>query len=61
VSRPRKDGFDPLYPKVVEVDQDVRQEYWTKIRGLPRLSAQASYRSNGKYPRRAGESGRRLR
>ena len=38
ISGPRKDGQDRLYPQsaqAVEVDEDVREEYWTKIRGLP--------------------------
>lgn len=61
ISGPRKDGFDPLYPAVVEVDEDAREEYWTQIRGLPALVAQTSYRSNGKHPRRSRENGRRLR
>lgn len=38
ISGPRKDGLDRLYPQrhqPVEIDDDVREEYWTKIRGLP--------------------------
>ena len=38
ISGPRKDGQDRLYPQstqVVEVDEDVSEEYWAKIRGLP--------------------------
>jgi len=38
ISGPRKDGKDRLYPQStnpVEIDEDVRQEYWTEIRGLP--------------------------
>lgn len=61
VSGPRKDGFDPLYPAVVEIDEDVREEYWTTIRGRPESVAQTSFRTNGKHPRRAHENGRRLR
>jgi hypothetical protein len=61
ISGPRKDGFDPLYPAVVEIDEDAREEYWTKVRGLPGSIEQTSYRSNGKHPRRAWENGRRLR
>lgn len=35
ISGPRKDGADALYATNIqtEVDEDVRQEYWTKIRG----------------------------
>ena len=37
ISGPRKDGQDSLYATNVapEVDEDVRAEYWSKIRGLP--------------------------
>jgi hypothetical protein len=38
ISGPRKDGQDRLYARSsqpVEIDEDVREEYWTKIRGLP--------------------------
>jgi hypothetical protein len=38
ISGPHKDGKDRLYPnsrQAVEIDDDVREEYWTKIRGLP--------------------------
>lgn len=36
ISGPRKDGQDRLYATStvpVEIDEDVREEYWTKIRG----------------------------
>jgi len=38
ISGPRKDGKDRLYgqsTQPVEVDEDVREEYWTQIRGIP--------------------------
>lgn len=37
VSGPRKDGADRLYGErlPVEIDEDVRTEYWTKIRNAP--------------------------
>jgi hypothetical protein len=38
ISGPRRDGRDRLYPQSslpVEIDEDVREEYWTKIRKLP--------------------------
>jgi hypothetical protein len=42
ISGPRKDGEDPLYPTNVptEIDEDVREEYWTLIREKPNLKAQ---------------------
>ena len=42
---PRKDGRDRLYPQSripVEIDDDVRVEYWTKIRGMPSHSHRAT-------------------
>jgi hypothetical protein len=43
ISGPRKDGADRLYgePSPVEVDEDVREEYWTQIRGRPSRSNEA--------------------
>lgn len=37
ISGPRRDGADRLYGGAVpvEIDDDVRVEYWTNIRGLP--------------------------
>jgi hypothetical protein len=38
ISGPRRDGLDRLYGKsalVVEIDEDVREEYWTEIRKKP--------------------------
>ncbi len=37
ISGPRKDGADALYATNVptEIDEDVREEYWTKIRKRP--------------------------
>ena len=35
VSGPRKDGQDTLYPGVVEIDDEVIDEYWRDMRGEP--------------------------
>jgi hypothetical protein len=37
ISGPRKDGTDRLYKgdRPVEIDEDVREEYWTEIRKKP--------------------------
>jgi hypothetical protein len=35
VSGPRKDGQDTLYPGLVEIDDDVLEEYWREVRGEP--------------------------
>src|SRR5258705_10650040 len=41
ISGPRRDGADRLYGErvPVEIDEDVRTEYWTKIRPLPQEKA----------------------
>ena len=44
VSGPKKNGEDMLYGGIVEIDEDVRHEYWTNIRGLPECVKEASYR-----------------
>jgi hypothetical protein len=41
ISGPRKDGQDRLYPqstRLIEIDEDVRAEYWKTIRGIARDS-----------------------
>jgi hypothetical protein len=45
VSGPKKNGEDKLYGGVVHIDEDAREEYWLKIRGLPQFVTQRSYRS----------------
>jgi hypothetical protein len=47
VSGPRKDGQDTLYPGLIEIDDDVREEYWRSIRSLPEKVTLASFRSVG--------------
>ncbi|HZW92170.1 MAG TPA: hypothetical protein VFF64_04280 [Candidatus Eremiobacteraceae bacterium] len=41
ISGPRRDGTDRLYTSniPVEIDEDVREEYWTAIRKKPALKA----------------------
>ena len=42
ISGPRKDGTDALYATndPTEIDEDVREEYWTRIREKPKLKSQ---------------------
>jgi hypothetical protein len=42
ISGPRKDGADRLYGEAlpVEIDDDVRDEYWREIRGQPSRSGE---------------------
>ena len=44
ISGPRKDGKDRLYGERVpiEIDEDVREEYWRDIRGMPEKIDQKS-------------------
>jgi hypothetical protein len=41
ISGCKRDGSDRLYGEhvPVEIDEDIRKEYWTEIRGLPENSA----------------------
>ncbi len=63
VSGPRKDGCDSLFSSVVTIDEDVREEYWRKIRNQPENSANTTYKSPGKpkAEREALEKGLRRR
>ena len=45
VSGPKKNGEDKLYGGVVEIDEDAREEYWRRVRGLPSRVNERSYRS----------------
>lgn len=43
--RPKRNGQDRLYGGLVDVDEDVREEYWTEIRCQPELRQLKEYRS----------------
>jgi len=45
VSGPHEDGADKLYGGLVQIDEDARVEYWTKIRGLPGSAHLTEYRA----------------
>jgi hypothetical protein len=49
ISGCKKDGTDSLYSNTVEIDEDVREEYWTEIRRKPDMKKVASLHSPGKY------------
>ncbi|HVF68874.1 MAG TPA: hypothetical protein VM914_14485 [Pyrinomonadaceae bacterium] len=49
ISGCHKDGADALYSTTVEVDEDVRDEYWTEIRNKPEMKEVGSFRCAGKY------------
>ncbi len=49
ISGCKKDGTDALYSTIVEIDEDVRGEYWTQIRNKPERKGVASFKCPGKY------------
>ncbi len=49
VSGCRKDGMDALYSTDVEIDEDVLDEYWAKIRGMAENKHISKFRTKGKY------------
>jgi hypothetical protein len=48
ISGCRKDGMDALYSTTVEIDDDVREEYWMTIRNEPEMRDVKSLRFAGK-------------
>lgn len=52
ISGCKKSGQDTLYPGIIQIDEDVREEYWGSIRGCPERIKEKSFRSNGKYSKR---------
>lgn len=49
ISGCHRDGRDALYSTNVEIDEDVREEYWTTIRNQPELKKVSSFRCTGKH------------
>ena len=56
VSGCKKRGGDRLFPGIIEIDGDVREEYWLSIRETPECKEQTVIRCVGKY---GGKQGRR--
>ena len=52
ISGCKKKGGDTLCPGKIVVDDDVREEYWLKIRNQPERVDEKSFRSEGKYSKR---------
>ena len=48
ISNPRKDGNDSLFPAMIEIDEDVREEYWNSIRNEPNNCKSTFFKSPGK-------------
>lgn len=51
ISGCKKDGTDHLYGGTIEIDDDVREEYWTEIRKMPESKETHAVRASGKYNR----------
>lgn len=49
ISGCKKDGSDALYTTIVQIDDDVREEYWVSVRNKPELKHLSSFKSFGKY------------
>jgi hypothetical protein len=49
ISGCKKDGTDALYPTMVEIDEDVREEYWLSIRNQPEMKDVVTLKSSSKY------------
>jgi len=63
VSGPKRDGQDSLFAGKIDIDEDVRVEYWSEIRNSPNNISQSSFKSLGKSKaeREAIEKGLRRR
>jgi hypothetical protein len=51
ISGCKKDGRDHLYGGTIEIDEDVREEYWAQIRKMPAKAESKTIRIAGKYNR----------
>jgi hypothetical protein len=49
ISGCKRRGGDRLYSGTIEIDEDVREEYWTKIRNLPDQTNKKLIRCVGKH------------
>jgi len=49
ISGCKKDGTDALYSTTVEIDDDIRHEYWVDIRNKPELKEISTLKFRGKY------------
>ena len=49
ISGCKKRGNDTLYPGIIEIDDDVREEYWINIRNMPEKINVTKMKTTGKY------------
>ena len=52
ISGPKRNGEDALYPLDIEIDDEIREEYWIKIRKRADLIEMVKYNSKGKYTKK---------
>ena len=55
ISGCKANGRDRLYPGTIEIDADVREEYWIEVRNQPQNQRQNSIRCTGKYGGKKGK------
>jgi hypothetical protein len=48
ISHCQKEGADSLTPRQVNIDDDVQQEYWVKIRRQPEMAGNPNFQCQGK-------------
>jgi hypothetical protein len=51
ISGCKKRGGDRLYGGIIEIDEDVREEYWTEVRQVPQRRNEGVAHHAGKYSR----------
>lgn len=56
ISGCKRKGGDRLFPGTIEIDEDVREEYWTEIRKMPECKDQKLIRCAGKHGGKQGRS-----
>lgn len=56
ISGCKRNGRDRLYPGTIVIDDDVREEYWTKIRRQPKNIGRKVIRCAGKYGGKKGKA-----
>jgi hypothetical protein len=49
ISGCKKDGTDALYSTTIEIDEDIREEYWAIIRNKSELKGTKNFKARGKY------------
>ena len=49
ISGCKKDGTDGLYTTDVQIDEDIREAYWTRIRNMPEKKHLTFFKGPGKH------------